>query len=224
MPLRRRIILTRRVGCSVALSYYLRRGLCLMDPSEVVFFRMIRCAVRGTIPSRGLRSQPSSNRTTVLPPVASPTPCCGFRFPATAIPAVGRARQVGRIVERRHRGGLLDVAADHGSCTELPTLAARLPVRCRVALPGGFSITALPVATGRIRPRDNHDSQDGRPCSRRLQVLPARASAGIEPTFSVTIAECRSRNRMYRSLLRFTRELTCCPASGVMCGLCGVVR
>lgn len=42
MPLRRRIILTRRVGCSVALSYYLRRGLCLMDHSEVVFFRMIR--------------------------------------------------------------------------------------------------------------------------------------------------------------------------------------
>lgn len=98
MPLRRRIILTRRVGCSVALSYYLRRGLCLMDHSEVVFFRMVRCAVRGTIPSRGLRSQPPSSRTTVLP-----------------------------------------------------------------------------VATGRIRPRDNRGYQDGRPCSRRLQVLPARA-------------------------------------------------
>ena len=50
MPLRRRIILARRVGCSVALSYYLRRGLCLMDHSEVMFFRMIRCAARDSIP------------------------------------------------------------------------------------------------------------------------------------------------------------------------------
>ena len=82
MPLRRRIILTRRVGCSVALSYYLRRGLCLMDHSEVVFFRMIRCAARNrTSPGFQIhRARVEGLEPSGVPRSAAPRPghrdCC----------------------------------------------------------------------------------------------------------------------------------------------------
>lgn len=95
------------------------------------------------------------------------------------------------------------MAADHGAYTALPTLVARLLVRCRVSLPDGFPITALSR-----RPANHIEDDTGlQPCRCYLLVRVEESNLAFsarsqERSYPRTNASEASRSRTPLLLLK----------------------